>query len=99
MLDIEYIRSHADAVKDGASKKRFDVDIDRLLAVDAERRTALRESETARQRRNELSALIPKLPAPEKPAAVAEAKTLRDRIAALEEKLAATQQEFDELML
>jgi seryl-tRNA synthetase len=99
MLDIEYIRHHADAVKDAARKKRFDVDVDRLLAVDAERRGALQESEAARQRRNELSAKIPKLPAAERPPAVAEAKELRDRIAALEEKLQVTQAEFDRLML
>lgn len=99
MLDIDFIRSHAAEVREAVKKKRFDVDVDRLLAVDAERRAAIGEIDASRARRNELSAKIPKLPAPEKPPAVAEAKTLRDRIAALEEKLAATQAEFDRLML
>jgi seryl-tRNA synthetase len=99
MLDIEYIRNHAAEVKDAARRKRFDVDIDRLLAVDAERRAAIVETDQARQRRNELSAMIPKLPGAEKPAAVAEAKSLRDRIAQLEEKQVSTQEEFDRLML
>lgn len=99
MLDIDFIRNHADLVQAGARKKRFDVDIQRLLAVDAERRAAIQEIDVARQRRNELSARIPKLPANEKPAAVAEAKALRDRIAELEDKQTSTQIEFDRLML
>lgn len=99
MLDIDYIRHHADTIKEAARNKRFQVDVDRLLAVDAERRGAIQEIDVARQRRNELSAAIPKLSAADKPAAVAEAKALRDAIAALEQRQAATQAEFDRLML
>ena len=99
MLDIEFIRTHAAEVQAGARKKRFDVDIDQLLAVDAERRAAIAGLDSARQRRNELSAQIPKLPPPERAAAVAEAKALRDRITTLEEKQGALQIDFDRLML
>ena len=99
MLDIDYIRNNPDAVRGAVKRKRFEVDIDRLLAVDAERRTAIVEIDKGRARRNELSSTIPKLPAADKPAAVAEAKELRDRVARLEEKLTTTQIEFDQLML
>ena len=99
MLDIEYIRNHPAEVKDAARRKRFDVDIDRLLSVDADRRAAIVEIDAGRQRRNELSAQIPKLPPAERAAAVTEAKTLRDRIAQLEDKQTTTQIEFDRLML
>ncbi len=101
MLDIDFIRNHADDVKRAVTRKRMEglVDVDKLLAVDGERRRLIQETDAARQRRNELSAKIPKLPAAEKPAAVAEAKTLRDKIADDEKKLAESQAEFERLML
>jgi len=36
MLDLRFIRENADLVRDGARKKRIDVDIDALLRLDAE---------------------------------------------------------------
>jgi seryl-tRNA synthetase len=99
MLDIEYIRAHADEVKRAVVRKRFDVDIDRLLAIDAERRAAIAEVDGLRQKRNELSAKIPKLAAAERPAAVEEAKRVRDRIAQLDEAAGPLQEQFEQLML
>jgi seryl-tRNA synthetase len=99
MLDIEYIRGHADEVKRAVVRKRFDVDIDRLLALDGERRAAIAEVDGLRQKRNELSAKIPKLSAAERPAAVEEAKRVRDRIAQLEQSSLQGQEEFEQLML
>jgi seryl-tRNA synthetase len=99
MLDIDFIRAHPDTVRDAITKKRLDADVDKLLAVDAERRAAIKETDVARQRRNELSAMIPKLDAASRPAAVAEAKSLRDKIATLEQTLTTSQAEFDRLML
>jgi seryl-tRNA synthetase len=99
MLDIQYIRAHTDEVKRAVLRKRFDVDIDRLLVIDAERRAALSEVNILRQKRNELSGLIPKLPAPERPAAVEQAKQVRDRIAELEQIAGPAQDEFEQLML
>ena len=99
MLDIEFIRTHAPEVKAAAARKRIHVDIDRLLALDAERRATVQEIDIARQRRNELATAIPKLEATARPPAVTEAKRLRDRIAQLEETLARTQEEQGRLML
>jgi seryl-tRNA synthetase len=99
MLDIQFIRAHADEVKRAVVRKRFDVDIDRLLALDGERRAGLGEINTLRQKRNELAAQIPKLPPGERPAAVEEAKRVRDRIAQLEQLAGPAQNEFEQLML
>ena len=42
MLDIDFIRSHADEVRSAARRKRFDPEVvDRLLAVDGARRAAI----------------------------------------------------------
>ncbi len=99
MLDIDFIRGHADEVKRAVTRKRFDVDVDRLLALDAERRAAIVEVDGLRQKRNELSAKIPKLAAAERAPAVEEAKRLRDRIAQLETSLTTTEDELEQLML
>ena len=99
MLDIGYIRAHADEVKRAVARKRFDADIDRLLAIDADRRASLAEVNSLRQKRNELSERIPRLPAAERPAAIEEGKRLRDRIAQLEEAAGPAQDEFEQLML
>jgi len=99
MLDIGYIRAHADEVKRAVARKRFEVDIDRLLALDAERRANLAEVNGLRQQRNELSELIPKLPAAERPVAIEQGKRLRDRIAQLEQAMGPAQDELEQLML
>ena len=40
MLDIKFVREHFDVVREGARKKHIDVDLDRVLAVDLEWRSA-----------------------------------------------------------
>ena len=100
MLDIDFIREHAGEVREAARRKRFDAAVvDKLLTVDAERRSLIQRLDASRQRRNELSAKIPKLSAADRPAAVAEAKELRERIATDEPALQTAQARFDTLML
>ncbi len=55
MLDMKFIRENPDAVKAGAALKNADVDVEALLALDAERRTAVTRSEELKAERNELS--------------------------------------------
>ena len=38
MLDLRYIREHADEVREGARKKRIPIELDKLLALDEESR-------------------------------------------------------------
>ena len=53
MLDIKTIRDRLDEVRAGAARKRIDVDLDRLVEVDDERRRLIRlaEDKKAEQRR------------------------------------------------
>ncbi len=99
MLDIAYIRDHADLVKKAIAQKRFHLDLDLLLEADRRRRSLLTELDQLRARRNELSAAIPKAVAGEKPLLVEEARSIRERLAAAEPELTAVQEEFDRLML
>lgn len=55
MLDIQYIRDNADLVAEKTRQKGYDVDIQKLLAVDEKRRQLLTSVEELRRKRNELS--------------------------------------------
>ncbi|HZU82912.1 MAG TPA: serine--tRNA ligase [Polyangiaceae bacterium] len=99
MLDIQFIRSHADQVRAAIKNKRLDLDLDELLAVDRQRREATTLLEQQRARKNELSALIPKAGKEDRPKLVEEAKRVRAEIEELEPRLAAVQRSFTDLML
>ena len=88
MLDIQYIRQNADAVRAAIRNKRLDLDLDELLSADKERRESTTTLEQKRARRNELSALIPKASKEERPKLVDEAKQVRADIEQLEPRLA-----------
>ena len=58
MLDIKFIRENADIVKFAAKKKKVNIDIDRLLAVDDLRRDTTTMLETKKAEQNRVSADI-----------------------------------------
>ena len=99
MLDIRFVRAHADRIKEAARLKRIEVDIDRLLAVDERRRELLQEVEALKQRRNENSRRIPKLPPDERERLREETRRLGETIREKEAELAAVLEEFHALML
>jgi len=99
MLDIAFIRSNPEIVKDGIRKKRMNMDIDELLSVDEEVRKVKAEVEALRADRNRLSKEIPKLKGDEKDKAVAQAKAARDGLSQLEPDLKTLEERFEKLML
>jgi seryl-tRNA synthetase len=97
MLDIKYIRDHAEAVKNAAAMKKVNVDIDRLLSLDDERRRLITETEDLRAQRNELARTSGDgKPTPER---IEEGKRLKTAIASGETDLAALETEYEELMV
>jgi seryl-tRNA synthetase len=99
MLDIQFIRQNAEAVRSAIKNKRLDVDLDDLLSADRARREATTTLEQKRARKNELSALIPKAGKDDRSSLVDEAKRVRADIERLEPELAETQRTFQDLML
>lgn len=93
MLDIKFIRENPDLVKNGARKKKVQVDIDRLLAVDKQRRELLQEVDELRARRN---VLAKEKPTPE---TVKEGKELKEKLKGQEKELDRVEKEFGVLML
>lgn len=55
MLDIRFIRSNPDEVKKGLAKRNADVDIDRLLRLDEDKRDLLKKVEALKAERNKVS--------------------------------------------
>jgi seryl-tRNA synthetase len=55
MLDIKFIRENKEIIQDGAKKKRVDIDIDKLIALDDERLKILKEVEELRGEINKVS--------------------------------------------
>ncbi len=99
MLDIKFIREHADLVKEGARKKRIPIDLDRLLALDEERRKLLAEVESLRAERNRRSKEIPTLPPLEREKAIVEMRAVAERTKEVEAHLRPVEEEFTRLML
>jgi seryl-tRNA synthetase len=99
MLDIKFIRENVDLVKGAARKKKITVDIDRLLAVDEERRALLSTIEVKKAEQNRVSEEIPQADSARRETLIAAMQTLKGEIAANEETLKPLMTEWQGLML
>lgn len=99
MLDIKFIRDNVDKVKQAIADKRVDLDLDRLLDLDAQRRTVLAEVENLQSTKNAFNKELPTLAEDEKKAKILEMQELDSRQTGLKEQLRAIEAEFNELML
>ena len=86
MLDIRYIREHADRVQESAKNKGYnDVSIARLLDTDEQRRQLQQQVDELRTQRNEIASQIKGgKPAPE---LVEKGRSLKGKLAELESEL------------
>jgi len=98
MIDIRQIRDNPQQFKDACSAKKFDVDIDRLIAVDAELKTVKQQSQDVSTDKNRIGKSIPKLSPDEKQSALLQLSQLKQREAEYNERLESLQPQFDELM-
>ena len=89
MLDIKFIRENKRLVEKGASDKSVPIDLDKLLAVDSQRRRLQAELEKLRSQRKKI--------AEEKE--ITKGKKIKEEIRAVENKLEKINAEFYELML
>lgn len=94
MLDIKFIRENSDIVKKACQLKNINLDIDGLLGIDKQLVGLKTEEQNLLTQKNAITAKIPKASAEERPALIAEsksldeaAKNLKPRAEELEEKL------------
>ncbi len=99
MLDINFIRENKESVAVGAKKKRMEVDIDALIALDDTRRTLTQVVDDMRAQQNTASEKIPQASAEERTALLADMKTLKEALQAKEEELKGVMEEWKTLML
>ena len=99
MIDIKEIRQNPEIFKDGAAKKGFDVDIEKLLKADDELRQTKQRLQEIATEKNRVGKSIPKLPDNKKQPAIAELTQLKQEETQLNETIKGLQPVFDELIL
>jgi seryl-tRNA synthetase len=100
MLDIKFIRENKDIVQAGAKKKRVEIDIDKLIALDDERLKALKEIEDLRAEVNRVSNDISRnQDSTLKIQLIEEMRVVKEDIKAREEKLKQIVEEWQKIML
>lgn len=99
MLDINFIRENADLVKAGAQKKRIEVDVDRLLAVDDSRKSLRQQMDDKKAEQNRMSDVIAKAQGDERTAIIERMRHVKEGFAELEEKYQEVMKEWQSLML
>lgn len=99
MLDIHFIRENAEIIKAGATKKHIEVDIDRLLVVDDERKLLKQELEAKRAEQNRRSNEIQRASGLEREKVIEAMQHLKAGMIESEEKLKVVMAEWQKLML
>ena len=85
MLDIKFIRENADAVQENARRKKYGVDVAKLLELDSQRRELSQQVDELRERRNANAAKM-KGGKPEQ-SVIDEGKQIKVKLAYAEEAL------------
>ncbi|HZL85800.1 MAG TPA: serine--tRNA ligase [Candidatus Krumholzibacteria bacterium] len=99
MLDIRTIRADPDAIRRAADLKRIPCDVDRLLALDAERRRLVQSADEMKATQNRTSKQIATLAGPEREARIRDMQQLVANVKRLDEERKAVEAELDGLML
>ena len=98
MIDIQLIRNRPDEVRDAMRRRNEDAPLDRIVELDADRRTAIVEADELRARRNEVSRQIGQTR--ERPQElIDEMRQVSARIRTLEETIRALESEVNALLL
>lgn len=100
MLDLKFVRSNPDVVRQALAAKGVSVDLDRLLALDVERRQILTEVEQLKARRNQVSKQVGvlKKQGQDVSAIIAEMGAIADRIKELDDRERQVSEELQELL-
>lgn len=100
MLDLRFVRNNPDVVRQALENKGVEVDLDRILALDVERRQILSEVEHLKARRNEVSKQVGVLKKQGQDAShiIAEMGDIGDRIKGLDDRSRQVDEELQDLM-
>ena len=93
MLDINFIRTNPEKVKEACEKKQVKVDVDKILELDKKKREVMTEMENLKAEQNKISR------AGHDEAAINKAKELKEKIKSLEPELEKTENELKPLLM
>lgn len=96
MIDIQFVRDHPEVVKEKSKQKGYEVDIDKLLKLDTDRKELLTQVENLRAKRNEIASAV-KGGKPE-PSVIEQGKQIKSELADLDEELNKIETEWSELL-
>ncbi len=99
MLDIKFIRENLEIVKFAAKKKKNNIDLDRLVKVDDDRREIMTRLEAKRAEQNAVSEKIPQASDEERQRLIADMQALKAEIQKDEDLLKPVMEEWQTLML
>ena len=98
MIDIKLIRENPDKFKAACQAKKFVADIDRLLEIDSQIKTAKQKLQDISTEKNRLGKSIPKLPPDEKQSALSQLAELKSQEEKHDKTIGDLQPEFDRIM-
>jgi len=101
MLDLKFIRESTDVVKKALKDRGLDLDIDKLLDLDSQRRKIITEVETLKSERNKANQEIGTMLREKKDASrlLEEMKSISQKIKKMDAKVVVLSQNIDELIL
>ncbi len=99
MLDLSYIRNNQSEVKALVQRRHMNVDVDRLIEVDKERRRLISEADELRAQRNTLSDQIPKLQGEERAGRIAQVQAIKMQLSSIDAQLEPMAEEFNDLYM
>jgi len=99
VIDLRFIRENPDVVKEGARKKRFEVDVDRILELDEQLRGLGQEVDALRQAAKQAGKKIAKASPEERAGLLEQQKTEKATLKELEGRQGGLKEELDQLLL
>src|SRR5437660_4629702 len=95
MLDVQFIRDNLEAVKTNCRNRAVSADVDRVVALDDQRRDLLQKTQALQQRQNEISKRIPgEKDKNQKQILIQEGRALREQVNALETQIKKVDEEL-----
>jgi seryl-tRNA synthetase len=98
MLDLKFIREHADAVRTAISQKRVDLDLDRVLEADRAVVELKKQLQALQEERNANAKLVPKAAADQRASLVARGREIGGQIEALKPELEGAEKQLSDLL-
>lgn len=84
MIDIKIVRNQPELVRDSIQKRNLNIDLDAFLELDTKKLALQIEVDDLRAIKNAVSKEIPTMSHKDRPAKIAEMKTLGDKLTVLE---------------